>query len=108
MIGRDVNFGLVLLLFLCFGIFLSLCYMFLSVFSVFFDFVVFSPYFAVFRVAASQISRFSLILPLVSLRFAIMFCNFDMLLSFPFNWLYVGLNALCFVQVSYSILVSLC
>ena len=51
-----------------FGMFLSFCYIVLSVFKVFFDFVVFSfqfaTHFAKFRVAVSQISRVSSILRL--------------------------------------------
>ena len=71
-----------------FCIFLSFCYMFLSVFSVFFDFVVspsqFPTHFAIFRVAVSQISRVSstlrLFLSILLSCFTIF--NFEILLSF--------------------------
>ena len=89
--GRDVNF-VVLFCFCCFmcfpcffGMFLSFCYIFLSVFSVFFDFVIFSFQFAThfgkFRVAVSQISHVSsilrLFLSILLMFFIIAVCSFQ-------------------------------
>ena len=78
-----------------FCMFLGFCYVFLSVFSVFFGFVAFSSqfaaHFAVFRRAASRISRLSSILRLF--LFILLSC-FAILKSVPFNWLYVGLISL--------------
>ena len=85
-----------------FWIFLSFCYVFFSVCSIFFGFVVFSSqfaaHFAIFRVAASQISRFSSILRLqfwnlfLSLGFMLVSfryisCRFytDLMFSFDFT-----------------------
>ena len=67
-----------------FDMFLSFCYIFLSVFTGFFDFVVFSfrfvTHFAKFRVAVSQISRISSILRLflsILLRLSDLMRSFD-------------------------------
>ena len=67
-----------------FDMFLSFCYIFLSVFTGFFDFVVFSfrfvTHFARFRVAVSQISRISSILRLflsILLRLSDLMRSFD-------------------------------
>ena len=83
----------VFLVFLC--IFLSFCY-------VFFGFVVFSSqfatHFAIFGVAASQISRVSSILRLL---LSILLSCLAILKSVPFSWLYVGLISLYLVQVLY-------
>ncbi len=63
-------------------------------------FLVRAAHFAIFRVAVSQISRVSstlrLFLSVLPLCFAILrFCG----RSFPFNWLYLALISLHFVQV---------
>ena len=81
---------------------LSFCYVFFSVCSIFFGFVVFSSqfaaHFAIFRVAASQISRFSSILRLqfwnlflsigfMLVSFRYISCRFytDLMFSFDFG-----------------------
>ena len=84
-----------------FWIFLSFCYVFFSVFSIFFGCVVFSSQFAarfaIFRVAASQISRFSSILRLqfwnlflsigfMLVSFCYISCRFYTDLMFPFDF----------------------
>ena len=85
-----VFYMFVFLVFRCFpcyvGIFLSFCYIFLSVFSVFFDFVVsssqFPMHFAIFRVAVSQISRFLQFFACFSPFCYLMLYNFEILRSF--------------------------
>ena len=88
--------------FICFSWFfcalLSFCYVFFSVFSVFFGFVVFSSQFAtnfaVFHVAASQISCVSSIFIQFSSCFSPSCYHVLQSCFFPFNWLYVGLISL--------------
>ena len=86
-----------------FGTFLSFCYIFFLVFTAFLDFVVFAfqfpTHFAKFRIGVSQISCVSSILRLFLSILLQFFHNFKMLRSCPFNWIYVALISLYFVQV---------